>query len=121
MEDTPGLASTKLTGYGPQGEVSKVATSAHGAVDKAAASASEAVSAIRPAIARVADSAHQAVDTVNNIASPAVQWVGEQSDMIAARSRDAVADARAYVIAHPWQSLGTALAVGYLLGRKHAR
>ena len=53
------------------------------------------------------------------MAATVAQWVGQPGDMLATSSRDAVADTRLGSCA-PWQSLGTALAIGYLVGRRGA-
>jgi ElaB/YqjD/DUF883 family membrane-anchored ribosome-binding protein len=57
--------------------------------------------------------AHGAVDQVANAAAPAANWLEEQS-----ASGEKMLDSTAkYVAAHPLQSLGLALAAGYLLSR----
>ena len=117
--ETPTFKSTFPTDKeNADGAISKAAASSHGAVDKLAASADEAVRAVKPAIARVAQIAHQTVDKVTDIANPTADWLTKQSENLASTSRNAVADAKTYVSFHPWQSIGVALAVGFLIGRR---
>ena len=99
------------------GVVDHAAVNMHGAVNQRAASASDAVSTVKPVIARVAQAAHQAVDKVADVAAPTAAWLAAQGESLASTQRNAVADARTYVSANPWQSLGVALAAGFLLGR----
>ena len=101
-----------------EGVLREASASAHGAVDKAAASAQEAVGVVKPAIERVAHAAHQTVDKVTGLAVPTAEWLARQSENLSSTGRNAVVDARAYVSAHPWQSLGVALVAGYLIGRR---
>lgn len=106
-DDAPSSTSETIT---------KAAGNAHDAVDKAAQSAQEAVSSVRPFIARTADSAHHTVDKVTDVVGPAADWFARQGEALAATSRTAEADARAYVVSHPWQAVGLAAGLGYLLG-----
>lgn len=118
MEENQRSVST-FPANGSEGKLSKTASSIHGTVDKVAAKTNEAVAGITPAIGRATDAAHQVVDKVTNVAVPAAEWISNQGQMLATKGRSAEADARAFVSAHPWQSIGAALAVGYLVGRRH--
>ena len=99
------------------GVVDHAAVNMHGAVNKVASSIDEAAQAAKPAIARAAQVAHQAVDKVADVAEPTSAWLKAQGDNLSSASRNAVADARVYVSANPWQSLGVAIAAGFLIGR----
>ena len=101
----------------PDSVVDHAAANMHGAVNKAAASANEAVGTVKPAIARVAQYAHQTVDKVADVAAPTAAWLSAQGESLATAKRNAVSDAKVYVSANPWQSLGAALAAGFLIGR----
>lgn len=96
------------------GVVDHAVVNMHGAVNKVASSIDEAA---KPAIARAAQVAHQAVDKVADVVEPTSAWLKAQGDNLSSARRNAVADARVYVSANPWQSLGVAIAVGFLIGR----
>jgi ElaB/YqjD/DUF883 family membrane-anchored ribosome-binding protein len=89
----------------------------HGAVDKVAGAADDATRKVKPAIDRVAEVAHQAVDKVAGVAAPTAAWLSDQGDSLKATQRTVTADAAQYVSAHPWKSLGFALATGFLISR----
>ena len=61
--------------------------------------------------------AHGAVDQVADAAAPAAQWLEEQSETLTTTGEKLVDSTRKYVAAHPLQSLGFALAAGYLISR----
>jgi ElaB/YqjD/DUF883 family membrane-anchored ribosome-binding protein len=100
------------------GRISEIATNAHGVVDRAAAAAGSAVQSATAAIDHAAESGHQAVSKLENKVKPAEQWISEKTDAALAVPKNAIADARQYIVAHPWQSLGFALLAGALLGRR---
>lgn len=104
-----------------QQQIDKVASTAHGAVDRAEGAADGAASAVRPFISRAAQAAHQKVDEAAAAVKPAVSWVAEKNEALAIAGRNAEADARNYIAAHPWQSVLAAVGVGYLLGRLAGR
>lgn len=58
-----------------------------------------------------------AVDQVANTAQPTVQWLEEQSEILSTRGDKLVDGTRKYVAEHPLQSLGLALAAGYVISR----
>ena len=70
-----------------------------------------------PAVSRAADVAHQAVDKMAEAAAPTAEWLAGKGEALTATGRNAIADARVYIAANPWQSLGVAVATGFLLGR----
>jgi ElaB/YqjD/DUF883 family membrane-anchored ribosome-binding protein len=100
------------------GLVSGAASSAHGAVDKVAAAAGSAVQTANTAIERAAQSGHQVVNKVEENVKPAERWVSEKTSALLAAPQNAAADARHYIVSHPWQSVGVALFAGVLLGRR---
>lgn len=101
--------------YGPlHGAVNQTTVQLHGAVDDAV---DATLGKVQPAIERVQQAAHDTVNKVSDAAAPTAAWLDRQSERIQAVPRDALADARAYVVANPWQSLGAALAAGFLVGR----
>ena len=61
--------------------------------------------------------AHGAVDQVAAAAAPAAQWLEEQSETLSASGEKLLDSTCKYVAAHPLQSLGMALAAGYLISR----
>ena len=97
--------------------LSKAAAGVHGAVDKMAGAADDAVRNVKPAIDRVAHSAHQAVNKVADVAGPTAGWLSQRGDRLQATRRQVAADTGQYVSAHPWKSLGLALAAGFLISR----
>jgi hypothetical protein len=60
---------------------------------------------------------HGAVDQVANAAVPAAKWLEEQSDTLTTGGEKMLNNTVKYIAAHPLQSLGLALAAGYVLSR----
>lgn len=60
---------------------------------------------------------HGAVDQVADAAAPTAQWLEEQSEALGTTGEELMNSTCKYVAAHPLQSLGLALAAGYLIGR----
>ncbi|MFZ2853893.1 MAG: hypothetical protein WAZ34_07260 [Rhodocyclaceae bacterium] len=79
--------------------------------------ASENARKIKPTIERVAGMAHQTVDKVVDVVGPTADWLSEQSDSLKAGQRKVATEASQYVSAHPWKSLGLALAAGFVASR----
>lgn len=100
------------------GAVSAVATTAHDVVDKAAGAAGSAVQKANTAIDRAAETGHQAVSNFEKTVAPAERWIDAKTSAVLAAPKNAVADARQYIVTHPWQSVGLALFAGVLLGRR---
>jgi len=71
------------------------------------------MSVLNKATARV----HGAVDQVTDAAAPAAQWLEEQSETRGTTGERLLDSTCKYVAAHPLQSLGLALAAGYLISR----
>ena len=61
--------------------------------------------------------AHGAVDQVAEAAAPAAQWLEEQGETLTTNGENLMHSTCKYVAAHPLQSLGLALAAGYLISR----
>lgn len=61
--------------------------------------------------------AHGAVDQVAEAAAPAVQWLEDEADTLASGREKFLETTSRYIAAHPLQSLGLAIAAGYLLSR----
>jgi ElaB/YqjD/DUF883 family membrane-anchored ribosome-binding protein len=97
--------------------LNKAAAGVHGAVDMMAGAADGAVSKVKPAIDRVAQIAHQTVNKVTDVAGPATDWLSEQGRSLKTAQQKITADTSGYVSAHPWKSLGFALAAGFLISR----
>jgi ElaB/YqjD/DUF883 family membrane-anchored ribosome-binding protein len=91
--------------------------SAHVAVDRAAGAADDVTHKIKPAIDRVAEAAHETVDRVAGVAAPTAAWLSGKADSLKASQRTLADDAGRYVSAHPWKSIGIALAAGFFLSR----
>jgi ElaB/YqjD/DUF883 family membrane-anchored ribosome-binding protein len=66
---------------------------------------------------KAAAQAHEAVDQVAVAAAPAAQWLEEQGDTLTKNGEKLVDNTYKYIAAHPLQSLGLALAAGYLISR----
>jgi ElaB/YqjD/DUF883 family membrane-anchored ribosome-binding protein len=60
---------------------------------------------------------HGAVDDVADAAAPAAQWLEQQGETLGNGGEKLLQSACKYVAAHPLQSLGLALAAGYLISR----
>lgn len=71
------------------------------------------MSVLNKAAARV----QGAVDQFAGIAAPAAQWLEEQGENLSTRGERLMDSTCKYVAAHPLQSLGLALAAGYLISR----
>ncbi len=97
--------------------LNNAASSLHGAVDQVAWAADDVARTVAPAIDRAAALAHQTVDALAGAAAPTAAWLDEQGDRLRAGQRTISADTRAYVAAHPWRSVGFAIAAGFLIGR----
>ena len=117
-------ATTRTNGSFPTGNnaaieatVNKAAASVHSAVDTVSGLAEDAARKVKPAIDHMTDSAHQAVAKVAGAAAPAAAWLSEQGDSLKATQRRVATDTANYVSAHPWKSLGIALAAGFLISR----
>jgi len=90
--------------------IDKAAASAHEAVDKAAGTA-------KPSIDRAAQYAHQAVDKAANAAAPAADWLSDKSAQLRITQKKVVDDTCNYVSANPLKAVGIAAAIGFILGR----
>ena len=106
-----------LGASGTDGNLNKVASSAHRAVDSVAGKAEEAARKAGPAVDRVAKAAHQAVDSAAGAAAPAVDWIAEQGEHLNEVQKKMVDDLCKYVSANPMKSIGIALAAGFILSR----
>lgn len=71
----------------------------------------------KPAIDKVAAMAHQAVDKAAGAAVPATDWLAETGESLGATQRKLVDGTCTYVAAHPFKSIGMALAAGFVLSR----
>lgn len=100
------------------GAVSAAARSAHAVVDKVVDSAGSAVQKVNTAIDHAEQTGHQAICNVEKAIGPTERWLDEKTAALLAAPKNAVADARQYIVAHPWQSVGFALFAGVLLGRR---
>ena len=118
MENSPTTGNQFNPGIGrSNGVVDHAAVPMQGPVNKMPSPANADMGAAPAVVARVAGIAHQTVDKVVEVATPTAAWVSAKGETLAASGRSAVADARVYVTANPWQSLGVAVAAGFLLGR----
>ena len=108
---TPGISGNGT------GTLNKASSSAHAAVNSIAGAADDAARSVKPAIERVSALAHQAVDKVAGAAAPTADWLTEQGETLNAAQKKLVEDTCSYVSAHPLQSIGVALAAGFLLSR----
>jgi ElaB/YqjD/DUF883 family membrane-anchored ribosome-binding protein len=60
---------------------------------------------------------HGALDQVVDAAAPAAQWLEEHGEALTVSGEKLVSRTRKYVTTNPLQSLGMALAAGYLISR----
>ena len=60
---------------------------------------------------------HGAVDQVADAAAPAAQWLEEHGETLTASGEKLRDSTYKYIAAHPLQSIGLALAAGYLISR----
>ena len=60
---------------------------------------------------------HGALDQAVDAAAPAAQWLEEHGEALNASGQKLMVRTRKYVTANPLQSLGMALAAGYLISR----
>lgn len=119
MDTTIRSNSPSSTGFpgNSDGTLNKASGGAHAAVDSIANAADEAARKAKPAIDKAASMAHQAVDKAVGVAAPAADWIAEQGESLKATQKKLLADTCNYVSAHPLQSLGIAIAAGFLIGR----
>ncbi len=108
-----GYPST-ATSHPNDGAVNRAAAGAHSVVDRAA---DNAAGTVKPAIDRAAQIAHSAVNKAAAVAAPTADWVRQQGDSLLATQQKISSDAANYVGAHPWRSLGFALAAGFVISR----
>jgi ElaB/YqjD/DUF883 family membrane-anchored ribosome-binding protein len=71
------------------------------------------MSVLNKAATRVQGAMNQFAD----VAAPAAQWLEEQSETLSTRGERLMDSTSKFVAAHPLQSLGLALAAGYLISR----
>jgi ElaB/YqjD/DUF883 family membrane-anchored ribosome-binding protein len=62
-------------------------------------------------------SAHEAVDQVAEAAAPAAKWLEGKGDQLSAGGEKLMDSTCKYIAANPFKSLGMALAAGYLISR----
>lgn len=60
---------------------------------------------------------HGAVDEVASAAAPAAHWLEEQGEALTAGGEKLLERTGKYIAAHPLQSIGLAVAAGYLISR----
>jgi ElaB/YqjD/DUF883 family membrane-anchored ribosome-binding protein len=94
--------------------VERKASQAHGAVDAAAAKASERAA---PTIDRVARAAHDTVDKVAQTAGPAADWLNQSAEQLKTQQQQLVDGCRSHIRERPLVAIGIALFAGYLAGR----
>jgi ElaB/YqjD/DUF883 family membrane-anchored ribosome-binding protein len=105
---------TTPTSTGPGTTVGGIASRAHEALDTA-------VDKVAPTVNRVVDKAHETIDRVADRAAPAAESARaamQQASDRTVRLADACANS---VRAQPLVWVGSALAVGYVLGRLMSR
>ena len=100
------------------GVVSSVANNAHHAVDQAASVAGSAVQSVNSAIDQVSTSGHNAVKKVERSVEQAKEWSAQKTEALLAVPKNAVSDARQYIVSNPWQSVAVAVIAGAILGRR---
>lgn len=101
----------------PQGTAKDATSAAHGAVDRATASADEAARSLQPVVEHASQFAHRAVDKVADVVSAPSAWLEKGSEKLRATQRDLAAQTHEYVVAHPWRCVVMAFATGVVVGR----
>ena len=101
--------------------ITRVATNAHDALDRAAGAAADAAEAAArraaPVIDRATEVAHRAVDRAAGIATPAADWVSMKTDVLREAPQRLARESREMVVNHPWKAVGAAVLLGLLVGR----
>jgi len=110
----PSSSGSSITG---ESTLTRATSSAHGAVDKVASAADEAIRSARPAIDRVAAIAHQTVDKASSAAAPTAEWLSAKGSNLTTKSRILLDHSCNFVTKNPAASIGIALAIGVLIGR----
>jgi ElaB protein len=77
----------------------------------------QAQEAARPAVDKMAANAHEMVDRVAGAATQAAETLGVRGDQIKSTGDKLVESAREYMHEHPVATIGTAVAVGFVLSR----
>ncbi len=77
----------------------------------------EAAATAHEAVDHVAALGHRAVNKAESAVKPAERWVGEKADVWRSFPQSAADGARQFIVEHPLQSVGFALATGFLLGK----
>jgi ElaB/YqjD/DUF883 family membrane-anchored ribosome-binding protein len=114
MQNDTGVLTGLATDSSLQRGVNQVGTALHNSIDKMA-------DPTRSAIDRASSSAHETVDKLASKAEQAAQAVEDRRRRMAEAPNRAMDQARDYVVANPLRAVGTALAVGYVLGWLHRR
>jgi ElaB/YqjD/DUF883 family membrane-anchored ribosome-binding protein len=68
-------------------------------------------------LSKAATNVHNAAEQIADAAAPAAHWLNEQRETLTDTSDKLLDSTSKYVKAHPLQSLGLALAAGYLISR----
>lgn len=101
--------------------ITKAATNAHGALDRAVGAASDAAEAAArkagAAIDRATEVAHRAVDRAAGMATPAADWVSSKADALRDAPQNLAREGREIVANHPWKAVGAAVLLGFLISR----
>lgn len=117
MKATEYTGNPSASDLAPKGDgtLNKAAMGAHNIVDRVAGAADEMARGAIPAIDRSAQFAHTTVDQAVAGAAPAAEWIDEQAAALNTAQKKLVGSTREYVAANPLQSLGIALAAGFLV------
>jgi len=97
--------------------LAKASSGAHAAVNSMADAAEGAIRKTKPAIDKVATVAHQAVDKAAASAAPAADWIEEKGQQLDQTQKKLVNDTCAYISANPLKSIALGLFAGFLLSR----
>ena len=92
------------------GTVDQASTGARHVIDKVS-------DAARPVVDRIASGAHQAVDKMAGAAGQAAETLGVKRQQLKESQLRTMEQCRGYVRDHPVQSVGIAIAAGFLLSR----
>ncbi len=114
MHNGSGVISSITPDSSLQRGVNQVGTALHNSIDKVA-------DPTRSAIERASSSAHETVDKLASKAERAALAVEARRRRMAEAPNRALDQARDYVAGNPLRAVGTALAVGYVLGWLHRR
>ena len=90
--------------------INTLADQARATADRVAGSATDAITSAKTSI-------HDTINTVTERANAASQWASEKVDTAKQAPTELLEAGAEYIRARPYAAVGTALAIGYLIGK----